>query len=47
MEKIVIGIVAKPQGLKGEIKINPITDDINRFKKLKNIYLILDFLYFL
>lgn len=39
MEKIVIGIVAKPQGLKGEIKINPITDDINRFKKLKNIYL--------
>lgn len=39
MDKILIGIVAKPQGLKGEIKINPITDDINRFKKLTYIYL--------
>lgn len=39
MDRIVIGIVAKPQGLKGEIKINPLTDDINRFKKLKKVFL--------
>ena len=39
MDKILIGIVAKPQGLKGEIKINPITDDINRFKKLTYVYI--------
>lgn len=39
MNKILIGIVAKPQGIKGEVKINPITDDISRFKKLKYVYL--------
>ena len=39
MARMLIGIVAKPQGLKGEIKINPLTDDINRFKKLTYVYL--------
>ncbi len=34
---IVIGSVAKPQGVKGELKIVPLTDDAERFKKLKRV----------
>lgn len=36
---IVIGQIIKAQGLKGEIKIKPLTDDIKRFKKLKVVYI--------
>ena len=32
-----IGLIVKPQGIKGEVKIQPLTDDINRFKKLKEV----------
>ena len=32
-----IGLIVKPQGVKGEVKIQPLTDDINRFKKLKKV----------
>ncbi len=32
-----IGIIVKPQGIKGEVKIQPLTDDINRFNKLKEV----------
>lgn len=39
METVLIGEVLKPQGVKGELKIYPLTDDINRFKKLKIVYL--------
>ena len=39
MSKIQIGVVAKPQGLKGELKINPLTDDINRFSDIDYVYL--------
>ncbi len=39
MEKIVIGQIAKPQGIKGEIKITPLTEDISRFTSLKEVYL--------
>jgi len=38
-QKILIATISRPQGIKGEIKINPITDDINRFKKLKEVYI--------
>ena len=34
---ITIGTVLKPQGIKGEIKILPITDDARRFLKLKEV----------
>ena len=34
---LVIGVVVKAQGIKGELKIKPFTDDINRFKKLKSV----------
>lgn len=32
-----IGIIVKPQGIKGELKVQPLTDDINRFEKLKEV----------
>ena len=39
MDFIEIGIVLKPQGIKGEVKVKPFTDDINRFLELENIFL--------
>ena len=36
-ETLKIGLVVKPQGIKGELKVTPLTDDVNRFKKLKNV----------
>ena len=32
-----IGIIVKPQGIKGDVKVQPLTDDINRFKNLKEV----------
>ncbi len=32
-----IGVIVKPQGIKGEVKVQPLTDDITRFKKLKKV----------
>jgi 16S rRNA processing protein RimM len=34
-----IGFIKKPHGLKGEIKILPLTDNIERFRKLKKVFL--------
>ncbi|QHA00162.1 ribosome maturation factor RimM [Dehalobacter restrictus] len=39
MESVLIGEVLKPQGIKGEIKVYPITDNTERFRDLKKIYL--------
>ncbi|NLP45211.1 MAG: 16S rRNA processing protein RimM [Peptococcaceae bacterium] len=39
METVVIGEVLKSHGIKGEIKIYPLTDNQARFKKLKKVYL--------
>ncbi|MBO5714590.1 MAG: 16S rRNA processing protein RimM [Clostridia bacterium] len=36
-ETFEIGIVAKPQGIRGELKITPYTDDVKRFNKLKSV----------
>ena len=36
-ENLKIGVIVKPQGIKGEVKVQPFTDDINRFKKLKEV----------
>ena len=33
-----IGTITKPQGIRGEVKILPLTDDINRFVRLKKIF---------
>ena len=34
---ITIGQIVKPHGIRGELKVKPITDDINRFRKLKQV----------
>ncbi len=39
MNFVRIGIVAKPQGIRGEIKINSLTERLERFLDLKEIYL--------
>lgn len=38
-EVITIGQIINTHGLKGEIKVLPLTDDIKRFKKLKTVLL--------
>ncbi|WP_250278513.1 ribosome maturation factor RimM [[Clostridium] colinum] len=35
----VIGKIVNTQGIKGEVRVLPTTDDINRFKKLKEVYI--------
>lgn len=38
MEQLLkIGVIVKPQGVRGELKVQPLTDDYARFKKLKEI----------
>lgn len=39
-EYMTIGQISKPHGIKGEVKIYPLTDDVRRFRKLK--YCIMD-----
>ena len=39
IEKLNVGFIVKPQGVKGELKVEPLTDDINRFKTLKKVYI--------
>ena len=37
LDKLKVGIIVKPQGIKGEVKVQPLTDDINRFNDLKEV----------
>jgi 16S rRNA processing protein RimM len=34
-----IGYVLKPQGIRGEVKIDPVSPDLERFKRLDKVYL--------
>ncbi len=34
-----IGVISSTHGIKGEVKVFPTTDDVNRFKKVKEVYL--------
>lgn len=34
-----IGIVSRPQGIRGELKIQPLTDDVTRFLNLKEVFI--------
>ena len=34
-----VGIITSTHGIKGEVKVFPTTDDVNRFKKLKHVVL--------
>lgn len=36
-EMLKIGIIVKPQGVRGELKVQPLTDNVERFKKLKTV----------
>ncbi len=36
---IKIGVIVKPQGIKGEVKVIPLTDDAGRYKILKQVYI--------
>ena len=37
MDVLKIGLITKPQGIRGEVKVQPLTDDPLRFKKLKEV----------
>jgi 16S rRNA processing protein RimM len=34
-----VGVISSTHGIRGEVKVFPTTDDIGRFKKLKEVYL--------
>lgn len=38
-EYLIIGEVLKPQGIRGEVKVRPITHDLNRFAALTHVFL--------
>ncbi len=40
MDEVLIGEVIKPHGVQGELKVHPITDNPQRFKKLKEVILV-------
>lgn len=37
-DKITVGEVARPHGVGGTLKVNPLTDDVRRFEKLKSVF---------
>ncbi len=39
MEYLKIGLITKPHGVKGEIKVVPLTDNPERFKSLTKVYI--------
>ena len=38
-DKLQVGIIASTHGVRGEVKVFPTTDDVKRFKKLKEVIL--------
>ena len=38
-DRLQVGIITSPHGVRGEVKVFPTTDDNNRFKKLKDCYI--------
>lgn len=38
-ERLQVGVISSTHGIRGEVKVFPTTDDPNRYKKLKNVYL--------
>lgn len=37
METVLVGEILKPHGVQGEVKVYPLTSDVRRFAKLKNV----------
>jgi 16S rRNA processing protein RimM len=40
LEYLKIGQIIKSHGIKGEVKVMPLTDDITRFKKIESAYIV-------
>jgi 16S rRNA processing protein RimM len=38
-DRLRVGVITSPHGIKGEVKVFPTTDDLNRFKKLNKCFL--------
>lgn len=38
-EYLIVGSISTPHGVHGEVKVFPLTDDVTRFKKLKEVFL--------
>ena len=39
-ERLQVGVISSTHGVRGEVKVFPTTDDVNRFKKLKEVILV-------
>ena len=39
MDRYSIGLIRKPHGVRGAIKVGPLCDDVARFKQLKTVYI--------
>ncbi len=42
MSYLKVGFITKPHGLKGELSVLPLTDNTDRYKKLKTIFLLIN-----
>ena len=38
-DRLKVGVISSTHGIRGEVKVFPTTDDVNRFKELKQVYL--------
>ena len=38
MDKLLVGVIVKPQGIRGEVKVKLFTDDFTSVSGLKEIY---------
>ena len=34
-----VGFISKPHGIKGQVKVEPLTDDVTRFKTMKHVFI--------
>ncbi len=39
LQELQVGVITQTHGIRGEVKVFPTTDDVNRFKKLKEVML--------
>ena len=39
-ERLQVGVISSTHGVRGEVKVFPTTDDMTRFKKLKEVILV-------
>ncbi len=38
-QRLRVGVIASTHGIRGEVKVFPLTEDVNRFRDLKKVYL--------